>query len=170
MEKPGIKDMQADVMHHLAVNYDATYTTNELLEELGYHSSWKPSLAKAVSLLKTEGLIHAQKRDGETVFEFQLAGQHNDDTKPDEQPEIKAEAKDKEPQLGEVAHEYHLLMNDKADGAPILLHEGVGTLKGAINMAETLAKQEMCDIVIQRIETITVGTVKTTVQTEFQPL
>ena len=164
MEKPSIKDMQADVMHHLAVNYDATYTTNELLEELGYHDSWKPSLAKAVSLLKTDGSIHAQKREGETVFEFQLAGQSNTDAN---QPQKTDQAQPEPIRLAELTHEYHLSKADK-EGELILLHVGVGTLQSAINMAETLARQEGCDIIIDRIETFMVG--KVIMQPKFQRL
>ncbi|MDY0136374.1 MAG: hypothetical protein RBS36_04305 [Thiomicrospira sp.] len=174
MEKPSQKEMREEVLHLLKTNPDASYTIIEIMDKLTYEPGWRSTLAKIVSTLKGEGIVVGEKHEGDLVMSYSIhelelhsLADEPEQLEDPQQPE--AETKSEQPQLGEVTHEYYLLMDDKSDSAPILLHEGVGTLKGAINMAETLAKQEMCDIVIQRIETITVGTVKTTVQTQFQP-
>lgn len=169
MEKPNQKEMREETLHLLKTNPNASYSINEIIEELSYSNTWKPTLAKIVSTLKSEGIVVGEKHEGDLVMsysihELELASLATEPAQPE--PTI----------LSESTHEYHLSKPATADPDKIyphedsiLLHEGFGTLRGAISIAETLAQQEMCDIIIQRIETITVGTVKTTIQTQFQP-
>ncbi len=157
MEKPSQKEMREEVLHLLKTNPDASYTIIEIMDELTYEPGWKPTVAKIVSTLKADGTVTGEKKEGETAMTYSI--HEPEQIEQPDQPESNG--------LTELVHEYHII---KPDSNNTLLHEGFGSLKGAINMAETIAKQKKCDVVIQRIETITVGIVKTTVQTEFQPI
>lgn len=165
MEKPSQKDMREDVLFLLKSNPKSAYTINEMIAELAYEESWRPTIAKVVSELKGRGMVMGEKDEGDLAMSYSLNPGYADI-----EINIPDEPKPESIRLAGQSHEYHLSKVAETEGEFILLHEGVGTLQGAINMAETLAKQEMCDIIIERIETVTVGTVKTTIQTQFQPV
>ena len=174
MEKPSQKDMREEVLHLLKSNPNASYTIIEIMDELAYEPGWRSTVAKIVSTLKGEGIVVGEKLEGDLVMSYSIheLEMHSLTDEPEQieqpqQPEAETETKPEPFCIAELTHEYHLSKVVETEGELILLHEGVGTLKGAIGMAETLARQERCNIIIERIEPVTVGTV--IMQPRFQP-